>query len=131
MDLAQMTSSAPGYIYSQVQLGISGFLSEPGHHPTGSSLSCYLLHRKANTYIHADELAECFIQAFPNILHTAEEDPFSESGTILHRAYCVRFLERFGAYFGLVTIKTEEKLDFDFNYKVQTTPLFKNILLWK
>ena len=97
----------------------------------GVLFSCYLLHRKANTYIHADELAECFIQAFPNILHTAEEDPFSESGTIVHRAYCVRFLERFGAYFGLVTIKTEQKPPFVINYEVQTTPLFKNILLWK
>ena len=97
----------------------------------GVLFSCYLLHRKANTYIHADELAECFIQAFPNILHTAEEDPFSESGTILHRAYCVRFLERFGAYFGLVTIKTEQKPPFVINYEVQTTPLFKSMLLWK
>ena len=97
----------------------------------GVLFSCYLLHRKANTYIHADELAECFIQAFPNILHTVEEDPFSESGTIVHRAYCVRFLERFGAYFGLVTIKTEQKPPFVINYEVQTTPLFKNMLLWK
>jgi hypothetical protein len=97
----------------------------------GVLFSCYLLHRKANIYIHADELAECFIQAFPNILHTAEEDPFSESGTILHRAYCVRFLERFCHYFGLVTIKTEQKPPFVINYEVQTTPLFKSMLLWK
>jgi len=97
----------------------------------GVLFSCYLLHRKANTYIHADELAECFIQAFPNILHTAEEDPFSESGTILHRAFCVRFLERFCHYFGLVTIKTEQKPPFVINYEVQTTPLFKSMLLWK
>ena len=34
----------------------------------GVLFSCYLLYRKANAYIHADELAECFIQAFPNIL---------------------------------------------------------------
>jgi len=97
----------------------------------GVLFSFYLLHRKANAYIHADELAKCFVQAFPILLNTVEEDPFSESGTIVHRAYCVRFLQRFCAYFGLVTIKTEQKPPFVINFEVETTPLFKSILIWK
>jgi hypothetical protein len=30
-----------------------------------------------------------------------------------------------------VTIKTEQKPPFIVNYEVQTTPLFKNVFLWK
>ena len=97
----------------------------------GALFSFYLLHRKADANIDANELAESFVRAFPNILNTSEEDPFSESGTIVHRTYSVRFLQRFCAYFGFVTIKTEQKPPFVTNYEVQTTPLFKNILVWK
>jgi hypothetical protein len=64
-------------------------------------------------------------------LNTVERHPFSEPEDLVQRAYCVRFLDRFCAYFGLVTIKKEKKLPFDINNGVQTTPLFKNILLWK
>ncbi|MCJ7641335.1 MAG: DUF1841 family protein [Desulfobacterales bacterium] len=93
--------------------------------------SCYLLHRKAKAYVQADELSRDFIRAFPTILNTVERYPFSEPEDLVQRAYCVRFLTRFCAYFGLVTIKIEEKLPLDINDRVQTTPLFKNILRWK
>jgi hypothetical protein len=97
----------------------------------GVLFSCYLLHRKAKAYVQADELSRDFIRAFPTILNTVERHPFSEPEDLVQRAYCVRFLDRFCAYFGLVTIKKEKKLPFDINNGVQTTPLFKNILLWK
>ena len=93
--------------------------------------SCYLLHRKAKAYVQANELSRDFIRAFPTILNTVERYPFSEPEDLVQRAYGVRFLKRFCAYFGLVTIKIEEKLPLDINDRVQTTPLFKNILRWK
>ncbi len=97
----------------------------------GVLFSCYLLHWKAKAYVQADELSRDFIRAFPTILNTVERYPFSEPEDLVQRAYCVRFLKRFCAYFGFVTIKIEEKLPLDINDRVQTTPLFKNILRWK
>jgi hypothetical protein len=97
----------------------------------GVLFSCYLLYRKAKSHVQADKLTKDFIRAFPTILNTVEGDPFSEPEELVHMAYSVRFLQRFCHYFGLVTIKTEQKPPFIINYEVQTTPLFKNVFLWK
>jgi len=97
----------------------------------GVLFSCYLLYRKAKAHVQADKLTKDFIRAFPTILTTVEGDPFSEPEDLVHMAYSVRFLQRFCHYFGLVTIKTEQKPPFVINYEVQITPLFKNMLIWK
>ena len=93
--------------------------------------SCYLLHKKANTYIHADQLSGYFIRAFPAVLDRIERDPYSEPEDDVHHAFCLRFLERFCEYFGLLTIQREEKMPPFPKYSVKTTPLFEKMFHWK
>lgn len=93
--------------------------------------SCYLLHRKAKTFIQANELSTCFIQAFPAVLNTMERYPSTEPEEIVRRAFCVRFIECFCEYFGLVTIRREEKLSSHLDYFVQISPFFEKVFLWK
>jgi hypothetical protein len=93
--------------------------------------SCYLLHKKANTYIHANELSNYFIQAFPAVLSREEKDPAMELEQLVRKGFCLRFIERFCEYFGLVTIRREEKLSSYPDYSVQTSPLFEKMFRWK
>jgi hypothetical protein len=93
--------------------------------------SCYLLHKKANTYIHANELSNYFIQAFPAVLSREEKDPVMELEQLARKGFCLRFIERFCEYFGLVTICREERLSSYPDYSVQASLLFKKIFRWK
>jgi hypothetical protein len=97
----------------------------------GVLFSLFLLHRKADTYVRADELSKVFIQAFPVVLNGVKGYPSVESEKLVQSAYCVRFLERFCEYFGLVTIKKKGGFSADIDYTVQTTSLFKSIFQWK
>ncbi len=97
----------------------------------GFLFSCYLLHRKAKTYLHANELSNCFFQAFPTMLDRVERYPSVESEELVRSAFCVRFIERFCEYFGLVTIRREEKLSAHLDYRVKISPLFEKIFHWK
>jgi hypothetical protein len=98
----------------------------------GVLFSFYLLHRKANTYVHADELSKIFVQAFPAMLDAVKSHPSIEQPEeLVQSAYCVRFLERFCEYFGFVTIKKERRFPGNIDYTVQTTSLFNNILQWE
>jgi hypothetical protein len=93
--------------------------------------SCYLLHKKANTYIHANELSNYFIQAFPAVLSREEKDPVMELEQLARKGFCLHFIERFCEYFGLVTICREERLSSYPDYSVQTSLLFKKLFRWK
>jgi hypothetical protein len=93
--------------------------------------SCYLLHKKANTYIHANELSNYFIQAFPAVLSREEKDPAMELEQLARKGFCLRFIERFCEYFGLVTICREERLSSYPDYSVKTSLLFKKLFRWK
>jgi len=94
--------------------------------------SCYILHRKAKTYVSANELSTHFIQAFPAVLNTEERCLSSEeSYHLLQHSFYIRFIERFCEYFGLVTIEKKEKRSLQLDYLIRTTPFFGEMLLWK
>jgi hypothetical protein len=93
--------------------------------------SCYLLHKKANTYIHANELSSYFVQAFPTVLSREMKNPAMELEELVRHGFCLRFVERFCEYFGLVTIRREEKLSAYPDYSVQISPLFQKLFHWK
>ena len=88
-------------------------------------------HKKANTYIHAKELSNYFIQAFPAVLSKEEKDPVMELEQLARKGFCLRFIERFCEYFGLVTIRREERQPSFPDYSVQISPLFEKMFHWK
>jgi len=94
--------------------------------------SCYLLYKKAKTYTKVEELANYFRQAFPVEMENPEEDFFLEDGiTFFNLCFYTRFIERFCAYFGLVTIQKKGKDFLDFDYWIKTTPFFEEMFQWK
>ncbi len=94
--------------------------------------SLYILHRKAKTYVSANELSTHFIQAFPAVLNTEERCLSSEeSYHHLQHSFYIRFIERFCEYFGLVTIQEKEKRSLQLNYLIRTTPHFDDMFQWK
>ncbi|MGB9698232.1 MAG: DUF1841 family protein [Thermodesulfobacteriota bacterium] len=94
--------------------------------------SCYVLYRKAKTYIKVGELAKYFRQAFPAEMKAPEEDPFAEDLTSLfEHCFYIRFIERFCEYFGLVTIQKKGKGFLDFDHQIKTTPFFEEMFQWK
>lgn len=107
------------------------FYPEPEIIQQAFLFSCYLLHKKAKTYIHVNELSTCFIEVFPTVLNEMERDPFIESEKLVRRIFYLRFIERFCEYFGLVTIQRKERLSFNLDYSVKTTPFFEEIFNWK
>lgn len=54
-----------------------------------------------------------------------------EPGEQVSHAFCLRFLERFCEYFGLVIIRKVKKQFGYLNYSVQTTPFFEKLFYWK
>lgn len=93
--------------------------------------SCFLLHQKAKNLVQTNELSTDFIRAFPAVFQTIERGPSMESEKLIKRAFCVRFIERFCEYFGLVTTVRGEEPSFSCDYLIQTTPLFEKIFNWK
>jgi hypothetical protein len=94
--------------------------------------SCYILFRKAKTSVSADELSTYFIQAFPTVLNMDEKYlPPEEPYQLAQHAFCVRFIERFCEYFGLVTIEKKERRSLNLDYLVRTTPFFDELFQWK
>jgi hypothetical protein len=94
--------------------------------------SCYILHRKAKSYVNANELSAHFIQAFPAVLNTEKRYLSSEeSHQLIQHAFYVRFIERFCEYFGLVTIEKKEKRSLQLDYLIRTTPFFDEMFQWK
>jgi hypothetical protein len=93
--------------------------------------SCYLLYRKAKTYVNVNEFSTYFIQAFPAALKTEEKYLSSEEpyGLLQHSFY-VRFIERFCEYFGFVTIQ-KQKRSFQIDHLIRTTPFFDELFQWK
>ena len=98
--------------------------------------SLYLLLKRAQESILAENFTELFIRAFPYALEevAAEPDRFERTveerlGTIIH----LRFLKRFAAYFGLIDYFVDEKLPYlerDIKAQVKTTQLFAATLRW-
>lgn len=94
--------------------------------------SCYILYKKAKTYVSANELSTHFIQAFPAVLNTEERYLSSEeSYDLLQYSFYIRFIERFCEYFGLVTIEKKEKRSLQLDYLIRTTPFFGEMFQWK
>jgi hypothetical protein len=93
--------------------------------------SCYLLHRKARTYIPVNKLGEYFIRAFLTVLDRVESHSSIDWQELVQNAFSIRFIERFCEYFGLVTIQREKGKSLNFNYAIQITSLFKKMFDWK
>ncbi len=93
--------------------------------------SCYLLYRKAKTYVNVNEFSTYFIQAFPAALKPEEKYLSSEEPyRLLQHSFYVRFIERFCEYFGFVTIQ-KQKRSFQLDYLIRTTPFFDELFQWK
>jgi len=108
-------------LYPELQITQQAFL-----------FSCYLLHMKAKTAARADELSNCFVRAFPALINTEGENLSSEESLELaQRSFYVRFIERFCEYFGLVTVEKKEKISFQLDYLIRTTPFFDEMFQWK
>jgi hypothetical protein len=94
--------------------------------------SCYLLHNKAGTFIHTDELGVCFIRAYPMVLDELEGYPAIDSPEQTVRdVFTLRYVERFCEYFGLVEIRRKPKKRYQQDRFVKTTSLFKNLFCWR
>jgi len=93
--------------------------------------SCYLLHRKARTYIPVNKLGEYFIRAFLTVLDRVESHSSIDWQELVQNAFSIRFIERFCEYFGLVTIQREKGKSLDFKYAIQITSLFEKMFDWK
>ena len=93
--------------------------------------SCYLLHRKARTYIPVNKLGEYFIRAFLTVLDRVESHSSIDWQELVQNAFSIRFIERFCEYFGLVTIQREKRKSLDFKYAIQITSLFEKMFDWK
>jgi len=93
--------------------------------------SCYLLHLKARAYTHTDDLSQYFIQAFPAAADTVPGSPFETPEKTVQGAFSVRFIERFGEYFGLVEVRREKKGLWQADRHVKITPLFEKIFQWQ
>jgi hypothetical protein len=94
--------------------------------------SCYILYRKAKTFIPTNELSKYFIQTFSAALNMEEKYLSSEeSYRLVQDSFYIRFIERFCEYFGLVTIQRKEKRFLQQDYLIRTTPFFDEIFQWK
>ncbi len=93
--------------------------------------SCYLLHRKARTYIPVNKLGEYFSRAFLTVLDRVESHSSIDWQELVQNAFSIRFIERFCEYFGLVTIQREKGRSLDFKYAIQITSLFEKMFHWK
>jgi Domain of unknown function (DUF1841) len=93
--------------------------------------SCYILHRKAKTYVNANELSAHFIQAFPAVLNKEKRYlPPEESHQLIQHAFYIRFIERFCEYFGLVKVQ-KQKRSLQLDYSIRTTPFFDEMFQWR
>ncbi len=106
-------------LYPQFEIIQEGFL-----------FSCYILNKKAKAYIQARELASYFIQAFPEVLKQVRGISYWKPEEEVSRAFCLRFIERFCQYFGLVTIQRKEDSYDDSNYLVKVSPFFGKLFHW-
>lgn len=93
--------------------------------------SCYLLHKKARTYIPVNKLGEYFIRAFLTVLDRVESHSPIDWQELVQNAFSIRFIERFCEYFGLVTTQREKGKSLDFKYAIQITSLFEKMFGWK
>lgn len=94
--------------------------------------SCYLLHKKAGTFVHMDKLGEYFIRAYPMVLDELEEYPVIESHEQTMRdVISLRFVQRFCEYFGLVEIRRKSKKRYRPDMSVKTSSLFEMLFDWK
>jgi hypothetical protein len=59
------------------------------------------------------------------------KDPAIELEELVRHGFCLRFVDRFCEYFGLVTIRREEKPSVYPDYSVQISHLFQKLFHWK
>lgn len=93
--------------------------------------SFIILKRFASDFISADEIAACFIRAFPMVLNEIEPDTHRNSTQILSRMISLRLLERFCEHFGLVELHRENKYSWPSDGPVKTTKFFDAFLDWR
>ena len=92
--------------------------------------SLYLLHRKAQHSVSADELGDGFIRAFPAVLEEVEGTPYKTPLEEIKRCFSLRFLERFCEYFGLADIHREKKGHSQFDLSVKKSSFYDRYINW-
>jgi len=88
----------------------------------------YLINAKANDFVHGDELAEIYINAFPRL---AEDTGSNYGETLIQGGFCYLFCEDFAYYLGLMDMKAKKKLLSKRESEFKTTELFKEFIIWK
>jgi hypothetical protein len=94
--------------------------------------SCYMLHKKAQAGITANELSTYFTQAFPAVIKAEQRNPpFEDSIELVQHCFYVRFIEYFCEYFGLVTVEKKDKMSSRLDQLIRTTPFFDELFQWR
>jgi hypothetical protein len=94
--------------------------------------SCYLLHKKAGTFVHTDKLGDYFIRAYPMVLDELEGYPAIKSAEQTVRdVFALRFVQRFCEYVGMVEIRPESRKRYLPDISVKTSCLFETLFDWK
>lgn len=98
--------------------------------------SLYLLYKKARESILSEVVTQRFIRAFPYALEELEKEPHPYEKCVEERLgsiFCLRFLERFAAYFGLIDYQIDKQLPYlerGKNAQVMIMKLFDQVLCW-
>jgi hypothetical protein len=102
---------------------------------TAAIFSLYMLHKKADDFIHARDLAGCFLKAFPISVHEAyarQTKMGDYEKSRIGDTFTLRFIQRFCLWLGLVEAKSDGPKQMLFNdFLVKTTGTFKTALCWK
>jgi hypothetical protein len=96
----------------------------------GFVFSLYLLHRKAQRFIEAEDLGDYFIKAFPTSLSGAEGIRMFNPSDTVKNCFSLRFLEHFCEYFGLVDIRREKKTPYGFHLFIKKSSFYDQYINW-
>lgn len=94
--------------------------------------SLYILRQKAKEFFLTENFVQLFIKAFPMALELLAED-LKQAEEKLSTILCLRFLDRFASYFGLLDYVVNENLPSfkrDKQSQIRTTKLFAEVFCW-
>ena len=92
--------------------------------------SLYLFKKKAEDYVDGRVIADCLIDAYPQMLAEVYET-YMPADEIVSNCIKLRVLERFGVYFGFLVEKREKQEDiYRERIFVKTTDFFRHFISW-
>lgn len=92
--------------------------------------SLYLLKKKAMDYVDGSVIADCLIDAYPQVLEEVDRT-YKPASEIVCDCIKLRVLERFGVYFGFLVEKREKQEGiYRGRIFVKTTDFFRRFIPW-